>query len=321
VNRRDLMLLLVGALAIAPAVRAQKRTPVIGFLGGNSRGEPLIAAFEQGLNENGFTDRQNVEVEYRWANSQWDRLPALAHELADRKVDVITTSGGDIVALAAKEATSTIPIVAQMGGDPIGEGLVSSLARPGGNLTGVSFLTLELIPKRLELLSELVPHMRAIALLVNPKNPKFERHIKYGEEAAHAKGVRLDILQAGTEAEIDMAFANELHADALVVSADPFLASRSRQLVPLAARHAIPAIYEWRYFVDSGGLMSYGASLTDAYRNAGIYVGRILKGARPADLPVEQPTKFELVMNMKTAKALGITVPQSLLARADEVIE
>jgi len=263
-----------------------------------------------------------VAIESRWTEGRYDRLPALAADLVGRKVDVIVTQAPP-AARAAKNATSTIPIVFVVGDDPIAEGLVASLARPGANLTGVSMLTGELMPKRLELLSELVPAARAIALLANPNGATTERMIRDVQEAARAKGVRLPILRAGTESEIDAAFPalDQLHAGALIVGDDPFFASRREQLVALASRHAIPAIYEWREYVAAGGLISYGTSLASLYRQAGIYAGKILNGAKPADLPVQQPTKFELVINLKTAKALGLVVPQPLLARADEVIE
>jgi putative ABC transport system substrate-binding protein len=320
------MFLLCSAMTAPRAAHAQqKATPVIGYLHSGSPGPsaPFVAAVHQGLSETGYVEGQNVAIEYRWAEGSYDRLPALAAELVGRKVDVIVAQGGNLPALAAKSATSTIPIVFASGGDPIGDGLVASLARPGGNLTGVSFLGVELNPKRLELLSELVPQAGVIALLVNPNFSSAERIMRDVQEAARAKGVQLPILKAGTESEIDAAFAIlvQLHAGALVVSGDPFYSSRRDQLVALASRHAVPAIYDFRVFPASGGLISYGASLTSAYRQVGIYVGKILKGARPADLPVEQPTKFELVINLNTAKALGLTVPQPLLARADEVIE
>jgi ABC-type uncharacterized transport system substrate-binding protein len=246
----------------------------------------------------------------------------LAADLVGRKVDLIVTTGPPS-ALAAKSATSTIPIVFAVGGDPVGLGLVASLARPGGNLTGFSFLTVELLPKRLELLSELVPQARVIAVLVNPNNQNTQRNIGDVEEAARAKGVRLSILEAGTENEIDAAFAAlaQLQAGALVIAGDPFFSTRREQLAALASRHAVPAIYISREFVVAGGLISYGASVAAAHRQIGGYVGKILKGAKPADLPVQQSTIFELVINLKTAQALGLTVPQSLLARADEVIE
>jgi putative ABC transport system substrate-binding protein len=262
-----------------------------------------------------------VAVEYRWAEGSYDRLPALAADLVGRRVDVIVAQA-DVSALAAKTATSTIPIVF-VAGDPVAVGLVASLARPGGNLTGVSILTIELIPKRFELLSELVPQAKSIALLVNPNNAFAERVIRDVHETAQAKGLQLHILKAGAEGEFQAAFASlvQAQAGALLVSPDSFFVSRREELVALAARSAVPAIYEWREFTAAGGLISYGTSLIGTYRQIGIYAGKILNGAKPADLPVEQPTTFELVVNLKTAKALGLTVPQSILARADEVIE
>jgi putative ABC transport system substrate-binding protein len=326
-RRREFVQLAAGAAMTWPlgARAQQKAMPVIGVLGNGSLGEvaPFMAAFRQGLSETGYVEGQNVAIEYRGAEGHYDRLPALAAELVGRKVDVIVSTGGSPTALAAKRATSTIPIVFRSGADAVELGLVASLARPGGNLTGVSMLIDELTPKRLELLSELVPQAGVIDLLVNPNNPNAERTMRDAAEAARVKGVQLHILKAGTESEIDTAFSTlvQLHAGALVVSADPFLSSRREQLVALALRHAVPTIYAWREFVASGGLISYGSSLTGAYRLVGIYAGKILKGAKPADLPVEQPTKFELVVNLKTAKALGLRVPPALLARADEVIE
>ncbi len=325
-RRRELILLLGGAATAWPLVaRAQQKAmPVIGYLGTNSPGPVAspLAAFRQGLSETGYVEGQNLAIEYRWAEGSYDRLPALAADLVGRKVDVIFAAS-TVAALAAKNATSTIPIVFFSGGDPVADGLITSLARPGGNLTGFSNLTAELNPKRLELLSELVPQARVIALLFNPNNPGTERIIRDIEEAARAKGVQLPILKAATESEIDAAFATlvELHAGALFVGGDPFFNSRREQLVALASRHAVPAIYERREFVAAGGLISYGPSLTAAFRLIGTYAGKILKGAKPADLPVQQPTKFELVVNLKTAKALGLTLPQSMLMRADEVIE
>jgi ABC-type uncharacterized transport system substrate-binding protein len=323
-KRRELMLLLGGAMTMAPNLRAQQRPmPVIGFLHYGSPGPfaPFVAAFHRGLSETGDVEGQNLAIEYRWAEGDYDRLAALASELVDRKVDVIAAFGPPS-ARAAKSATSTIPIVFGSG-DPVGEGLVASLARPGGNLTGVSLLTVELMAKRLEILSELVPRAGAIALLVNPNSPNTEPMIRDVQEAARAKGVQLPVLKADAEGEIDAAFATlvQMKAGGLVVGTDPFFNTRREQLVALAALYAVPAIYEWREFAAAGGLISYGSSLTSVYRQVGIYVGKILKGARPADLPVQQPTTFELVVNLNTANALGLTVPPSILARADEVIE
>jgi putative ABC transport system substrate-binding protein len=311
-------------MATARALRAQQKAmPVIGYLGSDSPGPaaPYLAAFHQGLSETGYVGGQNVAIEYRWAEGSYDRLPGLAADLVGRKVDVIQ-AGGTPSALAAKSATSTIPVVFIVG-DAVAAGLVPSLARPGGNLTGVSLLTFELMAKRLELLSELVPQASVIALLVNANSAMAERIMRDVQEAARAKGVQLHILKAGTEDEIDAAFATlvQLHAGALLVGTDPFFNSRREQLAALASRHAVPAIYEWREFAEAGGLISYGPSLPAANRQVGIYVGRILNGAKPADLPVQQPTTFELVVNLNTAKALGLTVPPLILARADEVIE
>jgi putative tryptophan/tyrosine transport system substrate-binding protein len=324
-NRRELMLLLAGAMTAPRGLRAQQKAmPVIGFLGVGSPGPaaPYVAAFEQGLSEAGWVEGKTVAIEFRWAEARYDRLPALAADLVGRKVDVIAAFGGIPAAIAAKSATSTIAIVFSVG-DPVELGLVTSLARPGGNLTGVSTMAPELISKRLELISELVPQAGVIALLVNPNNSNTERIIGDMQEAAHTKGVQLRVLKAGSESEIDAAFASlvELHAGALVVGGDPFFESRREQLVALAARHAVPAIYQWLEFAVAGGLISYGASLTALYRQVGIYAGKILNGAKPANLPVQQPTTFELVVNLKTAKGLGLTVPPSILARADEVIE
>jgi len=323
-RRRDLIILLAGAMGGWPsAVRAQQKAmPVIGFLGSTSPDPyaPFVAAFRQGLSEAGYVEGQNVVLEYRWAEARYDRLPALAADLVGRKVEVIAALGGTPSALAAKSATSTIPIVFSVG-DPVERGLVASLARPGGNLTGVS--SLDLTPKRLELLSELVPRANLIALLVNPSNATAKRVVQDAEEAARTKGVQLRILKASTESEINTAFATlvELHAGALILPSDPYLNSRREQVVALAARHAVPAIYDWREYPAAGGLISYGMSLPAAYRLVGVYAGKILKGAKPADLPVQQPTTFELVVNLNTARALGLTVPQLLLATADEVIE
>ena len=323
-RRGELILLLGSAMTAARALRAQQKAmPVIGYLHYASPGPnaPNVAAFRQGLSGTGYVEGQILAIEYRWAEGRYDRLPTLATDLVGRAVDVIVAAGPPS-ARAAKSATSTIPIVVATA-DPVGEGPVASLARPGGNLTGASALTVELMAKRLELLSELVLQARVIALLVNPNNPTAERIIRDVQEAARAKGMQLLVLKAGAEGEFETAFDPlvQLEAGGLVVGGDPFFFSRRDQLVALAARHALPAIYESREFATAGGLISYGSSLTAAYRQTGSYAGKILKGTKPADLLVEQPTTFELVANLKTAKALGLTVPPSILARADEVIE
>jgi putative ABC transport system substrate-binding protein len=326
-RRRDFVAA-IGAIALVwprGGQTQQAAMPVIGYLNSGSPGPsaPNVAAFRRGLNEAGYIEGQNLAIEYRWAEGSYDRLPALAADLVSRRVDLIVAGGGIPPALAAKSATSTIPILFTGVGDPVGVGLVASLARPGGNLTGFDLMSTELMPKRFELLSELVPQARVMALLVNPNYANTERIIRDVQEAAHGQGVRLNILKAGNESDIDTAFASldQLHAGALVVGADPFFNSRREQLVTLASRHSVPASYEFREFAAVGGLISYGSSLASINRQVGIYAGRILKGAKPADLPVQQPTKFELVINLKTAKALGLTVPQAILARADEVIE
>jgi putative tryptophan/tyrosine transport system substrate-binding protein len=321
-RRRELILLLGGAMTTAPAVQAQQKAmPVVGILSAGSPNAPLSAAFRQGLSESGYVEEQNLAIEYRWADGHYDRLPRLAGDLVGRKVDVIVASGTTAV-LAAKNATSTIPIVFSTG-DPVGRGLVASLARPGGNLTGVAVMATELMPKRLELLSELVPRAGVIALLVNPSSASAEHQMRDVQEAARVKGLQLAILKADTESEIEVAFATlvQLHAGALAVGPDPLFDNRREQLVAMAGRYVVPAIYEFREWVEVGGLISYGPSRTGTSHQVGTYVGKILKGAKPADLPVEQPTTFELVVNLKTAKALGLTVPPSILARADEVIE
>jgi len=325
-RRRELLLLVGGAVTAPHALRAQQKAmPVIGVLSSTTPGSSAanMAAFLQGLAETGYVEGQNAAIEYRWAEGRYDRLPALAAELVKRRVDVIVTQGGIPPTRAAKSATSTIPIVFAVGTDPVGDGLVASLARPGGNLTGVTFMMTKLNPKRLELLSELVLQADMIALLVNPSNENAEPQMRDVQEAARAKGVQLRILKASTEGEIDAAFATfvQLHASALLVGADPFFFSRRENLVALAARFAVPAIYENREYVAAGGLISYGTSLEAVNRQVGGYAGRILKGAKPADLPVQQPTTFELVVNLKTAKELGLAMPPSILARADEVIE
>jgi putative tryptophan/tyrosine transport system substrate-binding protein len=326
-HRRRFIALLGGAIALpCVALRAQQRAmPVIGYLGtatpaANAR---LLPPFHQGLGETGFVEGRNVAVEYRWAEDRYDRLPGLAADLVGRKVDVIVSTGGITGALAAKEASSEIPIVFITGDDPVERGLVTSLARPRGNLTGVSFLTNELTPKRLELILDLAPHAKVICLLVNPKNSGAERVTREMQDAARTKRVQLHALNAGTESEIDAAFATlaQLQTEGLVVASDPYFAGRRDQLVTLAARGGVPAIYERREFAAAGGLISYGPSFPNTWRQVGVYAGRILKGAKPADLPVQQPTTFELVVNLTTAKALGLTIPPSILARADEVIE
>ena len=322
-RRRELIILLGNAALAWPlAGRAQQKAmPVIGFLGLTSPG-PGLAAFHQGLSETGYVEGQNVAIEYRWAEGNYDRLPALAADLVGRKVDEIVTSSTPGIQ-AAKSATSTIPIVFVGGGDLVALGLIASLARPGGNLTGINIMAPELNLMRFGLLADLVPQTRVIALLVNPNRADTEPVIRDVEKAAGAKGVQIHILKAGTEAEIDAAFTFlvQLRAGGLVAASDPFFNSRREQLVALASHYAVPAIWEWREFALAGGLISYGPSLAAANRQLGTYAGRILNGAKAADLPVQQPTKFELVINLKTAKVLGLTVPQSILARADEVIE
>jgi putative ABC transport system substrate-binding protein len=326
-RRREFGILLGGiaSTALPSVVRGQQTAvPVIGYLGVSTPGSsaPSLAGFHQGLKDTGYIEGQNLTIEYRWAEGRYDRLPALAADLVGRRVRVLVASSGDPAAHAAKNATATIPIVFTSG-DAVGYGFVASLARPGGNLTGISFVNPGLNPKRLELLSELVPQAKVIALLVNPNSSSVEQVLRAVQEAARATGVRLHILKAGTESEIDAAFASlvQRQAGALVVSSDPFFYGRREQLVALAARHAVPTISEWRQFVVEGGLASYGASIPVVNRQIGIYAGKILKGVQPADLPVLQPTTFELVINLKTAEALGLTVPASILARADEVIE
>lgn len=302
----------------------QKAMPVIGYLGSASP-DPiatLLAAFHEGLSETGYVEGQNLAIDYRWAEHRYERLPALAADLVSRRVDVIAATSMPS-AMAAKGATTTIPIVFETGIDPVGAGLVASLARPGGNLTGVAMLTAPLMSKRFELLSELVPQVEVIGLLVNPTSANAEPMTTDAQEAAHIKGVRLEILNVGTESDIDAAFTRlaRLRTGALVVAPDPLFFSERERIVERASRDAIPTIYFARELAAAGGLISYGADLKAAYRRLGVYAGKILKGAKPAELPVEQPTKFELVINLKTAKAQRLAVPQSLLARADEVIE
>jgi len=325
VRRRRFIAALAALIGSPLALRAQQRAmPVIGFLGvGSEKGfAPQVAAFDRGLKDTGWVPEQNVTIEYRWAEGHFDWLPDLAGELAASGVSVIATSGGALPARAAKAATTTIPIVFEVGIDPVEAGLVASFAHPGGNLTGITIATGELNPKRLDLLSELVPEARVIAMLVNP-NSNMQRFLPIVQEAARAKTLQLSILTAGTESEFDSAFSSlaQAHAGALLVSNDPFFFSRRDRLIALAARYAVPAMYEWREFVEAGGLASYGTSINGMYRRLGVYVGRVLSDTKPSDLPIEQPTKFELILNLKTAKALGLSVPQTILARADEVIE
>jgi putative ABC transport system substrate-binding protein len=325
-ERRRFIALLSGAAAWSPAAVAQQNAiPIIGYLSTASPGSvaPFVTAFRQGLSEAGFVDGKNVTIEFDWAENQPDRLSRLAADLANRRVDLIVTGGGPLAALAAKQRTSTIPIFFIAVGDPVSIGLVNSLARPGGNATGFSILVVELNAKRFELLSELVPKATVIGLLVNPNSSSTDRIVRDVEQAARAKGVELAVLRASSEAEIGEAFAslNPLRAAALLVGSDPVFNNRREQIVALASRYAIPAIHEFRESVEIGGLISYGPDQTYFNHQAGIYAGRILRGEKPADIPVEQPTKLELIVNLKTAMTLGLTVPPSILARADEVIE
>jgi putative tryptophan/tyrosine transport system substrate-binding protein len=329
-RRREFITLLGGAAAASVArplaARAQQRAlPVIGFLSARSPAESAqhVGAFRQGLNEAGYVEGQNVAIEYRWADGQYDRLPALASELVARGVTVIAATGGNVSGLAAKAVTRTIPIVFIVGDDPVSLGLVASLNRPGGNVTGMSVFTTELGAKRLELLHELVPKASVIGLLINPHYQGSAREAVTVQAAARAIGRQVLVLNASDDRDIDAVFASlaQHHVEALLIDADAFFVSRRDQLVALAARHSVPAMYDLRDFVAAGGLMSYGSSLADAYRQVGVYAGRILKGVQPADLPVQQAVKVELVINLKTAKTLGLAFPLTLLGRADEVIE
>jgi putative ABC transport system substrate-binding protein len=315
-----------GLLAVPLTVRAQQPAmPVIGYLNGASAAEfpHLVAAFHKGLIETGYTEGRNVAVEYRYADGRYDRLPALAADLVSRRVSAIVATAGTPTIRAAKAATSTVPIVFVIGGDPVMFGIVANLNRPGGNITGITLLDSEVTAKRLGLLLELVPTAAVIGGLTNPNNPISEPQVKELQAAAHTLGRRLLVLKASTESDFAAVFAaiDQQHVDALLVAGDPFFDDRRARLVSLAALHKVPASYIRREFVAEGGLLSYGPDASDAFRQAGIYTGRILKGEKPADLPVMQPTKFEMVINLKTAKALGLTIPQSLLLRADEVIE
>ena len=325
-RRRDFLSVLSGAVVVWPlAGRAQQLTmPVIGFLNSGSPGpyRHLVAGFQQGLKESGYVEGQNVAIEYRWAEGQYDRLSGMAAELIRRRVNVIAAMTTP-AALAAEAAATTIPIVFDTAGDPVRLGLVVSLNRPGRNITGITQLGSELVAKRLGLLRDLIPTATIVGLLVNPTDPRSKTQTKDMQEAARGLGLQIHVLNASTEGEINSAFAKlaELRAGALIVGTGELFNSRPEQLVRLAAGQALPAIYQAREFAAAGGLVSYGASRTDAYRQAGIYTGRVLKGEKPADLPVVQSIKFELVLNLKTAKALGLTVPSSLISIVDEVIE
>jgi putative ABC transport system substrate-binding protein len=328
-KRRALITLIGGAAASVSwplAARAQQpATPVIGFLNSGASGgrEHLTTKFRQGLSETGYVEGRNVTIEYRWAEGQYDRLPALAADLIRRHVAVIAATGGTVSPLAAKDATTTVPIVCLFDGDPVAAGLVAGINRPGGNVTGISLVASVIEAKQLEYLHELSPAATIIFLLVNPTNPNAETIVRDLQAAAASLGLQLHVLNASTERDLDTAFATlvRLRAGALVISTDPFFLDHRNLLVASTARHAIPTVYGRREYATVGGLMSYGTSLADTYRQVGFYAGRILKGAKPADLPVVQPTKFELAINLKTAKALGVTVPPTLVALADEVIE
>jgi putative ABC transport system substrate-binding protein len=327
IGRREFITLLGGAAVVWPlAARAQQPAmPVIGFMSARSPSDSahLVEAFRQGLKDGGFVEGQNITVDYRWAHGDYARLPALAQELVDRRVAVLLGIGGDASALAAKAATSTIPVVFGMGSDPVQAGMVASLNRPGGNVTGVNLLANDLEPKRLGLLNELVPGTVMIGALLNPKFPAARQQAKELGEAAQAIGRPIIIFYASNDAELDAAFAAlaDQRAGALLSGADPFFDTRRDRIIGFAAQRQMPAIYHFREYALAGGLMSYGVSLTDAYRHFGAYAARIVHGARPADLPVMQSVKFELVINLKTAKALGLELPPKLLALADEAIE
>jgi putative tryptophan/tyrosine transport system substrate-binding protein len=329
-RRRELIALAAGATVSSvfgrlPARAQQSALPVIGYLGAQSPAAfaSRVAAFRQGLGEAGYAEGRNVAIEFRWAEGRHDRLPDLAADLVARQVTVIVAPGGAPAALAAKSATTSIPIVFEMGADPIAIGLVTSLARPGGNLTGVSSLNVEVTPKRLEILHEAIPTGRLVAVLLNPTSPTAESQLKQLEQAARTLELQLHVLHASTQGDFDSVFATllQLRPKGLVVASDTFFATHSEQLAALTARHALPAIQQSRDFALAGGLMSYGGSFVESHRQAGIYTGRILKGDKPADLPVQQVTKVELLINLKAAKALGVTFPLALSGRADQVIE
>jgi putative ABC transport system substrate-binding protein len=326
-RRRDFIAALsCGAIGWPLAARAQQPAmPVIGFL---SSGSPKayasrVAGFRKGLNESGYIDGQDVAIEFRWAQGQYDRLPLFAAELVQQKVAVIVTSGGDVAALSAKAATSSIPILTVSGSDPVKSGLIASFNRPGGNITGASFVATELETKRLEILKDVVPTAAVIGILMNPANPAAESRSQDLQTAARTLKRNIHIVSASSESDLETAFATliQQQAGALLVSTDSLFTGQRDRLVSLAARHALPTIYAWREFVEAGGLVSYGPIINEVYRQVGLYTGRILKGEKPADLPFVRPVKFELVINLKTANALGLTVPRLILALADEVIE
>ncbi len=325
-RRRDFISLLSGAAAAWPlAAHAQQGTPLIGFLASASASgyARVVKEVSDGLNDTGYVEGRNLAVEYRWADFQYDQLPSLAADLVERKVKVIFATGSVISAIAAKKATGTIPVVFANGSDPLRYGLVASLNRPEGNVTGVTFYNSELGPKRIEIIRELIPHARNVAVLVNPKNPNAEPDSKEIQEAGHSIGMNIEIVNATNEHELNEAFRGlaKRQADALMVHIDALFQSRREQIIALAKQYSMPTMYTSREYVPLGGLISYGTNVAAMYRLAGTYVGRILKGAKPNDLPIQRPTKFDLVVNLKAAKALGLTIPESFLLRADEVIE
>ena len=326
-NRREFICLIASGVAALPlAARAQQQAmPVVGFMSARSPSEAAsdLAAFRQGLGQTGYFEGKNVTIEYHWAEGHYDRLPAMAAELVARQVAVIAAVGGEPSGLAAKAATTTIPIVCSLGGDAVKAGLVTQLNRPGGNITGVTILGVEIAPKRLELAHQLVPAASTLAALINSKFPLGLAEARDMQAAAHSLGLQITVLDASNESEIETVFANlaQQKIAGLIINTDPFLLGQRRQIVQLAARHNVPAVYFLREFVDAGGLMSYGPSVSNSYRQVGIYVGRVLKGEKVGELPVVQPTKFDLVINLRTARNLGLEIPTNLLVAADEVIE